>query len=134
MNPFHLSSGVASPIVRLMLALPLVAAPNCTHPCLTLISPCHFSIHQTTWIYLSCQGMHVLYHPVASLIMSFWIFTLRHIEILMKTMTMTRILKTLLRRMLTQLIPELVTPGMKRTLAWKMEWIRMRPSPCFGIF
>ena len=134
MNPFHLSSGVASPIVRLMLALPLVAAPNCTHPCSTPISPCHFSIYQMTWIYLSRQGMHVLYHPVASLIMSFWIFTLGHIEILMKTMTMTRILKTLLRRMPTQSIPELVTPGMKRTSGWKTEWIRMRPSPRFGIF
>jgi len=60
--------------------------------------------------------------------MSFWIFMLRHIEILMKTMMITRILKTLLRRM------ELVTPGMKRMLAWKTEWICVRPLPHFGIF
>jgi len=59
---------------------------------------------------------------------------LGHIEILMKTMTMTRILKMLLRRMLTQSILELVTSGMKRMSVWKMEWIRVRPSPCFGIF
>jgi len=96
--------------------------------------PLPFSIHQTTWIYLSCQGMHVLYHPIASLIMSFWIFMLGHIKIPMKTMTMTRILKMLLRRMLTQLIPELVTPGMKRMSVWKTEWIHIRPSPRFGIF
>jgi len=118
-----------------MPALPLVAILNCMHRRLILISPCHSLIHQQTWIYPSRQRMHILYHPVASLITSFWIFMLGHIEILMKTMT--GILKTLLRRMQlmpTQSIPELVTSGMKRTSMWKAKWIRARASSRFGIF